>query len=85
MVREATWTDRIGGLAFEIEADRFLHRMVRFLVGTMLDAASGRRSPDSVRDLLTASDNRGVSPPAAAHGLCLESVSYPQALYLDDA
>jgi tRNA pseudouridine38-40 synthase len=82
-ITHAAWSDRPGGLAFEIEANRFLHHMVRFLVATMVDAASGRRPPGSVEELLTAADNRGVSAPAPAHGLFLDRVEYPADLYLD--
>ena len=81
-IRDAAWTERPGGLRFEIEANRFLHHMVRFLVGTMLDVASGRRPPDDVPRLLRKPDNRDVSPPAPAHALCLERVRYPEHLYL---
>jgi tRNA pseudouridine38-40 synthase len=81
-VHEARWVDRPGGLVFEIEANRFLHHMVRFLVGTMLDVASGRRPLEDVARLLTATDNSEVSPPAPPHALFLERVTYPQALYL---
>src|SRR5689334_829090 len=42
-VASASWREREGGLVFEITADRFLHHMVRFLVGTMLDIGEGRR------------------------------------------
>ena len=84
-VREATWQERDGGLAFEIEANRFLHHMVRFLVGTMLDVASGRRPRGTLARLLEADDNRGVSPPAPAHALYLERVDYPRDLYLTTA
>jgi tRNA pseudouridine38-40 synthase len=81
-VREAAWRERDGRLVFEIEANRFLHHMVRFLVGTMLDVASGRRDPDSVQRLLDATDNSAASPPAPPHALCLERVDYPSDLYL---
>lgn len=81
-VLDAVWRDRPGGLVFEIEANRFLHHMVRFLVGTMTDAAAGRRDPDSVRVLLDAPDNRDTSAPAPAHGLFLDAVRYPRDLYL---
>ena len=85
IVREARWRDREGGLAFVVEANRFLHHMVRFLVGTMLDVASGRREPGLVRQLLDAADNREVSPPAPPHALFLERVDYPRHLYLESA
>jgi tRNA pseudouridine38-40 synthase len=82
IVSEAAWRDRPGGLVFEIEANRFLHHMVRFLVGTMVDAATGRRDPESVQALLAAVDNRETSAPAPPHGLFLDAVRYPPDLYL---
>ena len=78
----ARWIDRPGGLAFEIEANRFLHHMVRFIVGTMLEIARGRRALESLGALLAAADNRAVSPPAPAHALFLDRVEYPASLYL---
>lgn len=81
-VQTATWRDRPGGLVFEIEANRFLHHMVRLLVGTMVEVAAGRRPPDSVPLLLNAMDNRETSPPAPANGLFLDVVRYPRDLYL---
>jgi len=81
-VRRAEWCDRDGGLVFVIEANRFLHHMVRFLVGTMLDVASGRREIGVITELLDKGDNQLVSAPAAPHGLYLESVEYPRELYL---
>jgi tRNA pseudouridine38-40 synthase len=82
IVSEAAWRGRPGGLVFEIEANRFLHHMVRFLVGTMVDAATGRRDPDSTQALLAAADNRETSAPAPPHGLFLDAVRYPPDLYL---
>jgi tRNA pseudouridine38-40 synthase len=81
-VTVARWEDRPGGLVFEIEANRFLHHMVRFLVGTMLDVASGRRPISEIGELLTARDNQAVSPPAPANALFLEAVQYPAELYV---
>jgi tRNA pseudouridine38-40 synthase len=82
-VASAEWRERPGGVVFEIEANRFLHHMVRFLVGTMLDIGSGRRPVSDMSALLAASDNRAVSPPAPPHALFLDRVSYPDALYVD--
>jgi len=88
-VTEAGWRARTAGdergLVFEVEANRFLHHMVRFLVGTMLDVASGRRPPDDVARLLEAETNREVSAPAPPHALYLEAVRYPAELYAPDA
>jgi tRNA pseudouridine38-40 synthase len=84
-VHAAAWRDRDGGLVFEIEANRFLHHMVRFLVGTMMEIAAGRRPLDALRELLAADDNSEVSPPAPPHALFLERVDYPADLYLRPA
>jgi tRNA pseudouridine38-40 synthase len=85
IVRRAEWRSRDGGLVFEIEANRFLHHMVRFLVGTMIDAALGRRPVSDIGTLLRADDNSEVSPPAPPHGLFLDRVCYPADLYLPAA
>jgi tRNA pseudouridine38-40 synthase len=81
-IRRAAWESRDGDLEFHVEADRFLHHMVRFLVGTMLEVASGRRPRDEFAALLNADRNDEVSPPAPASGLSLEQVTYPAHLYL---
>jgi tRNA pseudouridine38-40 synthase len=81
-VIDAVWHEREGGLRFEIEANRFLHHMVRFLMGTMMDIALGRRPPGDLAALLAASDNDDVSAPAPAHALFLDVVRYPDHLYL---
>ena len=82
IVRSAEWVQRPGGLSFSITANRFLHHMVRFLVGTMLDVASGRRDIGVIKRLLDSEDNREVSPPAPPYGLYLERVEYPRELFL---
>jgi tRNA pseudouridine38-40 synthase len=77
----AQWRERSGGLMFEIEGNRFLHHMVRFLVGTMADVATGRRPLADVDALLVAPTNDDVSSPAPAHALFLDVVRYPAELY----
>lgn len=84
-VRRAEWSAYPGGLMFEIVANRFLHHMVRFVVGTALDVATGRRPAADIPRLLRASDNREVSAPAPPHALFLEEVEYPADLYLTEA
>jgi tRNA pseudouridine38-40 synthase len=79
---EASWNDRPGGLVFVVTANRFLHHMVRFLVGTMIDVASHRRPAADMESLLDAADNHEVSAPVPPHALFLEAVEYPAALYL---
>jgi len=83
----AQWAPRADGvgLAFTVEADRFLHHMVRFIVGTMVDIALDRRSPDDFPRLLAATDNLTASPPAPPQGLYLEAVRYPLDLYAEES
>jgi tRNA pseudouridine38-40 synthase len=81
-VSRAAWREREGGVVFEIQANRFLHHMVRFLVGTMLDIAEGRRDVTVIRELLAEDDNSNVSQPAPPHALFLERVDYPSELYM---
>lgn len=84
-IRELRWHERDGGLVLEVESNRFLHHMVRFLVATMMDVALGKRPLADVDALLAAPTNDDVSAPAPAHALFLERVDYPADLYLPDA
>src|SRR2546425_1682808 len=81
----AQWAPRTdgAGVTFTIEADRFLHRMVRFLVGAMVDIALGRRPLEDLPRLLVAADNQAASPPAPPQGLYLVAVHYPAHLYAE--
>lgn len=83
----AEWAPRTdgAGVMFTVEADRFLHHMVRFIVGTMVDVALGRRPPADFTRLLAASDNLAASPPAPPQGLYLEAVTYPPDLFAEEA
>jgi tRNA pseudouridine38-40 synthase len=85
-VRLARWGPAAAGLpeglVFDVAANRFLHHMVRFLVGTMLDVASGKRPKEDFAALLVSDRNDEVSPPVPPVGLCLEEVTYPADLYL---
>ncbi len=82
-IHEALWLSRedAPGLEFWITANRFLRHMVRFLVGTMVDIARGRRAASDLGKLLRAADNHGASPPAPPQGLFLVGVRYPAHLF----
>lgn len=83
-VRLAEWEPRANdhGFTFHIAADRFLHHMVRFLVGTMVDIGLGRRPLDDMATLLNASDNQATSPPAPPEGLYFVAAEYPAESFL---
>jgi tRNA pseudouridine38-40 synthase len=75
-VLAASWRRSGDLIEFWIEADSFMRHMVRVLVGTMLEAGSGRRDPDGFEKLLKGAprSTAGETPPA--HGLHLASVTY---------
>jgi tRNA pseudouridine38-40 synthase len=80
MVTDAVWKSWGNlGVAFHIKANRFLHHMVRYLVGTMVDVARGRRSLEDIRVLLADPETElRMSPPSPPEGLFLTEVHYPE-------
>jgi tRNA pseudouridine38-40 synthase len=75
-VIEAEWTGNPPWLFFEIEANAFLFRMVRSIVGTLLWVGQGRLSPDGFAEILASRERSRAGQTAPAHGLCLIQVRY---------
>lgn len=69
-------TDTDGGLELRFTADGFLYRMVRNMVGTLVEVGLGKRAAEEVVAILASRDRdcAGVTAPAA--GLFLEQVWY---------
>jgi tRNA pseudouridine38-40 synthase len=72
------WSD--DSAILEIRANRFLHHMVRTIVGTLLEVGWGQRSADAIPEILAAGDRARAGHKAPAQGLCLEEVVYPEPL-----
>jgi tRNA pseudouridine38-40 synthase len=75
-VFRAHWSRKRDVIMFEIEANAFLHHMVRRLVGAMIEVGSDRVNANEIRALLVDPKLRWEGRIAAAQGLCLEKVIY---------
>jgi tRNA pseudouridine38-40 synthase len=64
-------------LNVEVTANRFLRKMVRTLVGTLLEVGRGSRPPEWIREVVAARDRRVAGPVIAPQGLFLVRVDYP--------
>lgn len=63
-------------LTFTFHGDGFLQHMVRILVGTLLEVGWGKRSPETMPELLAARCRAEAGFTAPAQGLCLVQVEY---------
>lgn len=76
-VLRSEWSEWPGlGFEYRVVANRFLHHMVRYMVGTMADVALERRPPADIDALLDGDPALETSPPAPPAGLCLARVYY---------
>ncbi len=76
-VYRVEWGGHGHELEFWITANAFLRKMVRRLVGTMLEIGRGMRPPEEMAELLEKPDISRAGPPAPSQGLCLVRVEYP--------
>ena len=61
---------------FRIAANRFLRNMVRATVGTLIEVGRGRRSPDSIIELIENGTRSDAGESVPAHALFLNKVEY---------
>lgn len=64
-------------VVIEIQANAFLHHMVRNIAGTLIKIGSGEQEPIWVKELLLAKDRTVAAATAKPHGLYLVEVDYP--------
>lgn len=67
-----------GGYRLEFEGNGFLYKMVRNIVGTLLECASHKLSPETIPELFLSGARRQTMRPAPAHGLFLVRVDYEE-------
>lgn len=70
------WKETKGLIFFVIEADRFLHGMVRTIVGTILHAAKNKLDDNYIVNVLNSKNREKAGESVPAKGLFLHNVHY---------
>jgi len=63
-------------LYFRISADRFLRNMVRATVGTLIEVGRGKRTPESIIELMNSGDRCEAGESVPGNALFLSKVEY---------
>ena len=74
----AEWTQEGDELRLQLEADGFLNRMVRRMVGAIVAVERGNAEPEAIVSRIRNPGQAWPGKPAPARGLCLEEVIYPE-------
>ena len=77
IVQEIDLKEETEEIRITIKANRFLHHMVRSIVGDVVQVGLGKMSADFFRELLEKADRIDIGTKAPAHGLTLMKVDYP--------
>jgi tRNA pseudouridine38-40 synthase len=67
---------KIGVIRIKVKGNGFLYKMVRNMVGTLVEVGLGRLKVQDVRRILLAKNRRLAGRTAPAQGLCLLKVNY---------
>jgi tRNA pseudouridine38-40 synthase len=67
-----------GELRLRIGADRFLHNMVRIIVGTLVEIGRERWAPEYMAEILASGDRTLGGLTAPPQGLFMSRVTYPE-------
>lgn len=72
-------------LVIDVQANAFLHHMVRNMAGVLMTIGCGKREPDWARQVLDSRDRRQGGVTAAPWGLYFADVGYPDEFQLPPA
>lgn len=64
-------------VVIDVQANAFLHHMVRNFAGALMAVGEGRQPPDWIAEVLASRDRRAAGPTAPPGGLYLVDVGYP--------
>ncbi len=77
-IKSISWEEFEDSYVFKITADRFLHNMVRRIVGCLINISHKKLNPAIVKELIEQQDsNQRFIPTAPSNGLYLSEVKYP--------
>ncbi|MEJ0055449.1 MAG: tRNA pseudouridine synthase A [Bacteroidota bacterium] len=81
-IKLAEWNQKGDLLVFTITANRFLRGMVRAIVGTLLEAGTGKITLENFKQILKSKDRKKAGMNAPPEGLFLVSVKYPKSVFI---
>ena len=76
LIYESLWKSEKNMLMYGITANRFLHSMIRSLVGLMLDVGRGAITRDEFKNIFVSGNHTILNRVAPAHGLYFMEVGY---------
>lgn len=82
-VYSAKWFQKGDLWVFEIKANRFLRNMVRAIVGTLLEIGEGKRSVESIEELIAGKNRSEAGFSVPAKGLFLTQIEYPEEGFIE--
>jgi len=65
-------------VVIDVQANAFLHHMVRNIAGALMAVGSGKQRPEWIHEILVARDRTVAGVTAPPHGLYLVDVGYPE-------
>lgn len=75
-VNEISWSNQFDLCVFKISADRFLHGMVRAIIGTLLKAIKMEKPEEYIREVIKSENRESAGEAVPAKGLFLHKVEY---------
>jgi len=75
-IKKLSITKKGSNLIFDIEANGFLYKMVRNIVGTLLEVGRGKLTRGSIKQILAQKDRHAAGNTAKPKGLALLEVRY---------
>ncbi len=79
-IEEARCWRQEAWVYFSLTANAFLRRMVRNIVGQLVQLGQGHCTLEEFREIWLARDRRRAAPPAPPEGLCLVRVEYERGI-----